>query len=987
MAGENLAWAPVRAGSYNERKPGHTGFGASTRCWCVLRILIHSAGRTRRAAHVRPSRIMTLGCRRPRMLSILLTADDHGGTAWRHLLAHGDARAGWECVGPWGFARRLGRILGVWADPAPFPDRLAAYTARLERHDDGSRSYSESRHSDRYGVASHLLALRDRLKLAGWQGQPLAGSARLADLAAIEAFDSPPLPPGLGDVLQSLRAEVGRALPFPVPITIHLAAPREGYPPALLSLLDALVGAGAIVHEASAETPAAAPATDLGRLQRALLDPAAPRASLAGDGSFLLLEVDTPVEATELGASVLRDQPLADTTVVVAAEPAALDAALFRQGLPTLGVSSFSPLRPHLQALPLRLALAFRPRDPFRAAELLLLPGAPLPSQVRRRLLGALSQMPGIGSPAWREAVGDAIAETERRARDGGASESEVQRAGRDLAERIGDWFGGDDFDPRDGIPPAEAASLCAMVASWAGARVAAAERDASPVDAMLWAQAATVARTLERVLAARPPDERIPQFALAQLHDLAARGGSDVAGFEGEAGRPALCTASGAVVPGARSVVWFGFVQGAGPAPSREPWTDPERRGLADAGVHVAEPGAWRRFEAWGWRRPQLIPSERGILVRWRLAGPEPVGAHPFVDELRTRIAPGGLDACMFSSERLLAGAPSRHTPVVERLEPAAPIAPRPVWKVPPATLRPSAPFSATSLEALLGCPFRWALAHQAQLRPGRAIDLPGDSRLLGDFAHRILQDMVLGEERLDLATSTPDDATAWALDTFDARVATEAAPLVRPGREVERDAARTLVGGAAAALTRHLKAGKWRPTEAEKEVHGTFVGKPVHGYVDLVLERGGTAALLDFKLSGGKYRLDELRKGQALQIALYASMLGGGSALPPTGFLTLDDGQLLTTSPQSFPGATAVDGPSSRETLRGAEVMFKAWEGVFAKGILPICSARLPWEEPVVESAGPLPDDELARREPSCQFCTFTTMCRTALRDEVSP
>ena len=40
------------------------------------------------------------------MLDLLLTARD-GGTAWRHHLASGEARAGWECVGPLGLAKRL----------------------------------------------------------------------------------------------------------------------------------------------------------------------------------------------------------------------------------------------------------------------------------------------------------------------------------------------------------------------------------------------------------------------------------------------------------------------------------------------------------------------------------------------------------------------------------------------------------------------------------------------------------------------------------------------------------------------------------------------------------------------------------------------------------------------------------------------------------------------------------------------------------------
>src|SRR6266508_2378486 len=158
------------------------------------------------------------------MLELLLTPSD-GGTAYRHLLAPGEARAGFECVGPFGLARRLGRVLGVATDAAPAPDRLAAWARRLDAHEDGHRSYSESRRNDPWGVASHLLGLRDRLRLAGWAGGPLAGSARLADLAALERLE-PELPPGHPEILAALATEV-RARPFPIPLRIGIAATRS----------------------------------------------------------------------------------------------------------------------------------------------------------------------------------------------------------------------------------------------------------------------------------------------------------------------------------------------------------------------------------------------------------------------------------------------------------------------------------------------------------------------------------------------------------------------------------------------------------------------------------------------------------------------------------------------------------------------------------------------------------------------------------------
>ena len=292
---------------------------------------------------------------------------------------------------------------------------------------------------------------------------------------------------------------------------------------------------------------------------------------------------------------------------------------------------------------------------------------------------------------------------------------------------------------------------------------------------------------------------------------------------------------------------------------------------------------------------------------------------------------------------------------------------------------MAPTARLSASSLEAYLGCPFSWALHYQARLTPGGGVDLPEGNRLLGDFAHRILQDMLCGPAKLAFATARGPDARAWAERAFDARVGLEAAPLVRRGGEVELDRARTLVAGAAAALLEVLTRSGWRPVDAEREVSGTFAGLPAAGRVDLVVEKAGAEALVDLKLSGLRTRREELEAGRALQPALYASLIRkGGRPLPPSGFFVLEDGQLLTTEPQAFPGATVVEGPGAQATLQGSEEGFRYWRKVLGEGVLPVLREQLPWEPLVTAAAGAPPEeDSLARRAPPCRFCDYSAIC----------
>ena len=893
------------------------------------------------------------------MLHIVLSHTD-GGTAWRHLLAPGEARSGFEPAGPLGLVRRIGRILGIPAEMATGPARLAAFDQRIEQHENGARSYSASRRSDPFGVARYLLSLRDRLHLAGWDGRTLEGSSRLHDLSALEEVDVA-LPPGLPDLVADLVAGVQAAGTLPVPLHIQLTSSRRAFPPRLRDLLDALETAGAAVEEPASPVPLAPASTDLGRLQRALLDPASPPASLAGDGSFLLLEADTPVEAAELAASLARTLPLADSTFVAAAEPSVLDAALARQGLPTLGCPTASSLRPHLQVLPLRLSLAFRPQDPFRAAELLLLPGAPLPGQARRKLLGALQQMPGIGSPDWRDAVEEAVAE-----------------GGPELRDRIEAWFGGELFDPVAGIPAAKASLLCSAVASWAGARAG---------DNPLWAHAAAVARTLEQLLVARPTGETLSQQELLQLHETAVGDGSELAAFPAEAGRPAVAGSPDAVTAPSSSVVWWGFVLDAGSGPSPEPWTGAELAELGRAGVRLPAAGERRDLEAEGWRLPLLAARDRAVLVRWRLVGTDSVPPHALHDELSTRVTASALAACTVASERLLAG-PAPWQAATEPLDPRSILAQRATWTVPPETMLPRGQVSASSLAGYIGCPFQWAMKYQASLRPGEGVSIKDGNTLLGDFAHRILQDMLCGETKLPFATATPDDARVWTRAAFDARVGLEAAPLVRRGAEVELERARTVIAEAAAALLTFLQRSGWAPVDTERRVTGTFAGLPAQGYVDLVVEKGGDEALVDLKLSGLRYRQEELEKGHALQPALYASLLRRkGQALPPSGFFVLLDGQLVTTDPGAFPGSstTVIEGPGPQETLEAAEQGFGYWRTVLSTGVLPVLHPKLDWEPAVTAVAGPPPEeDSPSRPAPPCKFCDYQELCVPPVVDD---
>ena len=901
------------------------------------------------------------------MIEIWLGQHD-GGTAWRHAL-DGKARAGWESTGPLGLARRLGVMLGVNFDVAAQTDRVAAFAARLDQHDDGKRSYSRSSRVDRLGVATHLLSLRDALCLAGWRGQPIPVQGRLTDLSSLETLaGAPPLPRGQAEVLRELIEALARTPALAQPVCLRLSAPLKAFSPLLQALLSALQTAGATVEPLAPDAACAPSETDLGRLQRSLRGEQ--HRPLRQDGSVLLLEADTPLEAAAMLASYARTRELSRATFVVPAEGVVLDAALARQGLATTGMGEASRWRPALQLLSLRIALAFEPRDPLVAAELLLLPGAPLPAHARRGLLDALRKMPGLYSPDWTAARAKAALVEAR------------------LGAEIDAWFGGPEKQST-ALKPAAAARLCDQVAGWAERRAHLDGADPVLIDA------AAVARRLARMLSQLPIDQELSRNKLEQLHDDAVAAGAEQSIFAGEAGRAALCSRPSGVLAGAAEVVWWGFGAGLDSSAAPPPWTVSETSALRKAGVDLPEAGAVRALEAWGWKRPILLATERVVLVRWHLGGPDAIARHPFEDELRLAAGRASLRACTINSSDALAdgtfrwpGSTSR--PAISKRKPAVDLEPRGLWKLPVPALQPHTPLSASSLAMLFGCPLTWVLKYKTGLREGTATAIPDGDRLRGNLGHLVLQEMLEGEHAIDLGKTSPEKASAWAQDSFDECLPFQGAPLLRPGHELERTRAREGIGRAAAELVRLLQNGGWRPVKpraTEVQLEGVFSGLPIRGAADLVVERKtGTPlkAVIDLKNGGSSYRRTELGKQGSLQLALYAQMVAAGGQMPATGYFILKDALLHTVDVGAFPDADHVQGPSDSDTLKAAQQGFAILGKVLAKGLVSATGAQFTdWKAQVEEQAKVvIPDEGPAKPHAPCQFCQTRALCDVSLQ-----
>ena len=87
-----------------------------------------------------------------------------------------------------------------------------------------------------------------------------------------------------------------------------------------------------------------------------------------------------------------------------------------------------------------------------------------------------------------------------------------------------------------------------------------------------------------------------------------------------------------------------------------------------------------------------------------------------------------------------------------------------------------------------------------------------------------------------------------------------------------------------------------------------------PLHGYIDIALEKRDQRCVVDLKLSGKKYKMDEFENNSALQLAIYAYLFGGGEAADFAYFI-IDTASWITQQKGIIKNSTIV--PSKNGTL----------------------------------------------------------------------
>lgn len=854
---------------------------------------------------------------------------DFDAGAWPGPTPLGGASVGEAWLGPAGFLRALETQLGLEGPSITAAERIASILAGVAAE---TGFHSRSAGSDLVGTARRLLRDRDLLWVHGWRGQGL--TPRLSELAAATKDALPGVPDRLEAVGSALRRGDAVRTPFG---RLRLVERVGAMPPLWRELFEELGRLGT-VYEEMALPPAAAG----GDLRAARDDEFEPR----GDGSLELVRGYGPLQtADDVAAWLAAHAPIEETLVIGADE--ILDAALRRHGLPTTGASSATSRPAWLQIVPLALDFLFDPPDPRRALEFVCLPDSPVPPALRWRLRRALREWPAVGSPAWREAVQDHLAEVgeERRA--------ELERRFCVLltpSVRYGE------------LVPLEAIRVrVEEVARWVRRRVAVAGAPSS------MELASGQCRILRRLLDAWP-EASLPESQLRRLVEAATESVPAPPSLPAQAGLEAV-GAPGCMAGAAEVVVWWSFSRDEASLPAGIRLPPAEVAALRRAEVAVPDRGAEATSLAVRWRRP-LLQTRRKLMLccpRRAMDGEE-LFPHPLWDEIEARIPRNDLWRLR---SRLIVERPGRDRPIPTeaRSRISLPV-PRRRWTVSaaPGSLHRTEE-SASGMIGLVRCPFAWTCRYPVALDDSAATYwIRTDDRVRGSLAHLLLRKVI------ESKPASADAAEALVEGLFAELGPLLAADLFLPGAATEQADTSLLLARGARALVTWLGSACVVVEGVEVTHQATIGSYAVKGRLDLVL--GPEPAVVDLKLGSRRRYTEELQSGTACQLAVYGRLLQeAGGSFPRVGYFILATGQLISPQPTAVKGSQEIPGGNPADTWLALEAAYARGRAtiddgeIHATGIPGLAGETAPERDSLAEG-------ELALA-PGCDYCRYGGVC----------
>jgi RecB family exonuclease len=875
-----------------------------------------------------------------------------------------EATMGDVVVGPSGLVGILETRLGLSKDRPHEAVRIGHYLRILKDNDNGTRFYSKSLEADAWSTAKTILTWRDELKISGWNGEaPSGASERLKTLSELEEVFRNELIEGMGDRLQAILAALNP--PHKLDIQqIQLVESRKSWPSCWNRVFDSLNKSGVLVTEISPNFPTNS--GDLNVLQRSLEPGNDYTQKLTIDGSLCVMTAPNEWEACEAIASFLEANQKSNekNLIIRGGGSSLLDETLSRHNLPRLGYDSRSRWRTALQVLPLVLANYWEPFDAQRLLEFLVLPKAPISRKVRSFFADAIREHPGINGPKWDVAINKSLL-------------IETTKQPNDFLSELKFWFGDDQrYNPDQGMPVDVIVKVCNRLSEWAG-KHGIVEND----DILL--KSASIFKDVKEVVLAST-ETRITEPQLNRILDSVVGEGLEGPDTFAQAAPWSVVDTPSQIWGPADTVIWWNFTS-SGTDPLHVTWTPDEMNDLAPFGVELKPTKDRRLREADYWRNAVKWAGKRLVLVAPISIAGTAVNFHPFWDEIRYVLDRNekNTEALLFDASHLwrehnpnLIGHDINREPLQMNQLPE----PQGEWEAPPGLIQGRPKESASSIQMLIGCPLAWVLKYVLWLKPGDLVSLPAGNTMLGTLCHAVIE-KTFNTPNLP----TPVDAAKLAKDYFDQLAPQMASPFLAPQRKPERDRVREKLALGAKKLAELIKISKLKIRGQEIERDKDFKkNQKIDGRIDLVLgDDTNDQVVVDLKWSGkSRYKRDELRQGQAVQLAVYAWLLAQAKSPFPSGaYYMLAQSELVSANCSFLPDECVFSDVDLEEIWKASVAAYDHRLQELHNGIARAEGVALSLGQTSgatnTGSSLPTPAPQTITLEPKCNSCAFSNLC----------
>lgn len=805
---------------------------------------------------------------------------------------------GFEYCGPIGLLNLLEQQLGIPNQAADLEYiRIEQFRQALYRLAENNPDvyYKDSLTADAFATSEYLLARRDELLLAGWDFLTNEQTPeRLQVLAQAHLLYE-----GTGEKVNGFADRLVDVITLisEVSLTVKniiLNEPIDLLPPHFRHLFKLLEGNGVTIdHSSDIEMTLG---NDLGTFQHALLKRSGKTEKIESkkDGSLIIIKAERETDSSAFLTKLFRLNPDYQPVCLIPEQNRTLENSMIQEGLPAMGILSSSMSRPTLQILKLVAAFLWKPIDPYKILQFVSLTVKPLHYELGYKLANAIARSPGINSEEWRRNVFIFFKELEERA------ENDKSIKVKDIRFQYDFWFNRKRYDVNEKVPKEDVIKMFNYLSQWAKKQYDEYKNEQSLLT--LSGQA----KKVRDLLALLPPSES--KLTALQIERIVRTidEPSNVQLSDTEVGSLPFIHHHSAIVQQAKDLLWWNFNDHE--EEHRFPkWYPPEIEYLESIHLETESPELEGKRLLWQRLRPIFQTTERLLLVvQERINGKE-AQPHPLYGDLAAIFS--DLEGITYeigkqSNKELLN---KFNLPKQVTLEKRLPKKPTPYLQIDensPLDAREKESFS--SLENLFYYPYKWAFRHKLKLKKATILSVVRDTTLYGNLAHKLFEKLLSLENILTLSKEEIDQIMLKDITKI---LETEGSTLLLYGREPERVGFLNKLSFAVHSLIKHITENGWTVVGTEMELEGTFMGVPVKGIADVVLEKGNEKAIIDLKWPNRSYLRESIRNREDLQLVFYSKLLDNNENWAHTAYYIIETGQLYARNTKAFKDANPMD------------------------------------------------------------------------------